>query len=281
VTWYYCLRWSSLNSIYKTSREKLYRLIVQFALLSIFQFVSHPNCQHQIALLYYGEAIFLQEWGTLKQILYLLLTLPMLPFLCFTYIVYPEAKVGQSVKGTSCRNRPTSRPRVWALQKHPTCKFLMSPQILSSVFSAGICLWRFEACVYRLSLYSVSRWYGRVGLTWRSYHYWILDFKGDSVAGALPGWSGYANDPLSGIFFQIDREKPGFRGKRPPFQNPGWMPQYAFAWIHQHSPAVLFFHIKRYGFQCCVVTPTRFYSSCATASLCKDSHITKINCCAG
>ncbi|XP_064625056.1 short transient receptor potential channel 7-like isoform X4 [Lineus longissimus] len=56
------------------------------------KFVSHPNCQHQISLLYYGEAIFLQEWSVLKQFLHLLLILPLLPVLCIIYIINPEAK---------------------------------------------------------------------------------------------------------------------------------------------------------------------------------------------
>ncbi|KAL8623911.1 hypothetical protein ACOMHN_054252 [Nucella lapillus] len=59
------------------------------------KFVAHPNCQQHMTSIWYGSEMgFLQSLNVPMQILYLLLFLPLIPFLCVTYVFVPGGKIG-------------------------------------------------------------------------------------------------------------------------------------------------------------------------------------------
>ncbi|KAL3877271.1 hypothetical protein ACJMK2_035003 [Sinanodonta woodiana] len=60
-----------------------------------FKFVAHPNCQQHMTNIWYGSEMgFLQSLHWFKQILYAIMFLPAIPFLCVLYIVLPNTKLG-------------------------------------------------------------------------------------------------------------------------------------------------------------------------------------------
>ncbi|XP_076459396.1 short transient receptor potential channel 7-like isoform X2 [Babylonia areolata] len=59
------------------------------------KFVAHPNCQQHMTSIWYGSEMgFLQSLNVLMQFLYLLLFIPLIPFLCVTYVFVPGGKIG-------------------------------------------------------------------------------------------------------------------------------------------------------------------------------------------
>ena len=63
--------------------------------LNVFsQFVAHPNCQQHMTSIWYGSEMgFLQSLNGYMQFIYLLLFLPVIPFMCLLYIIAPGSKV--------------------------------------------------------------------------------------------------------------------------------------------------------------------------------------------
>ncbi|XP_076452337.1 short transient receptor potential channel 7-like [Babylonia areolata] len=59
------------------------------------KFVAHPNCQQHMTSIWYGSEMgFLQSLNGLMQFLYLLLFIPIIPFLCVAYVFVPGGKIG-------------------------------------------------------------------------------------------------------------------------------------------------------------------------------------------
>ncbi|KAL8607311.1 hypothetical protein ACOMHN_039461 [Nucella lapillus] len=59
------------------------------------KFVAHPNCQQHMTSIWYGSEMgFLQSMNGLMQFIYLLLFIPVIPFLCVAYVFVPGGKVG-------------------------------------------------------------------------------------------------------------------------------------------------------------------------------------------
>ena len=58
------------------------------------QFVAHPNCQQHMTSIWYGSEMgFLQSLNGLMQFFYLVLFIPIIPFLCVIYVFVPGGKV--------------------------------------------------------------------------------------------------------------------------------------------------------------------------------------------
>ncbi|XP_065921451.1 short transient receptor potential channel 7 isoform X3 [Magallana gigas] len=63
------------------------------------KFVAHPNCQQHMTTLWYGsEMSFLQSLSLWKQLAFILLFLPCIPFLCVAYIIFPNTKPGEVMR---------------------------------------------------------------------------------------------------------------------------------------------------------------------------------------
>ncbi|XP_025087997.1 short transient receptor potential channel 3-like isoform X2 [Pomacea canaliculata] len=59
------------------------------------KFVAHPNCQQHMTSIWYGSEMgFLQSLNGLMQLIYLFLFIPVIPFLCVSYVFVPSGKIG-------------------------------------------------------------------------------------------------------------------------------------------------------------------------------------------
>ncbi|KAK7491231.1 hypothetical protein BaRGS_00017502 [Batillaria attramentaria] len=59
------------------------------------KFVAHPNCQQHMTSIWYGSEMgFLQSLNGLMQFIYLILFIPIIPFLCVIYVFVPGGKIG-------------------------------------------------------------------------------------------------------------------------------------------------------------------------------------------
>ncbi|BFZ03481.1 hypothetical protein BsWGS_06520 [Bradybaena similaris] len=59
------------------------------------KFVAHPNCQQHMTSIWYGSEMgFLQSLNGLMQLIYLIIFLPAIPFMCVLYIIAPGSKFG-------------------------------------------------------------------------------------------------------------------------------------------------------------------------------------------
>lgn len=66
-------------------------------LVSLLQFVAHPNCQQHLTNIYYGpEMGFLQSLSKWKKIVMWMLCVPLVPFFCVIYMVSPHSKVSRA-----------------------------------------------------------------------------------------------------------------------------------------------------------------------------------------
>ncbi|KAL5019007.1 hypothetical protein ScPMuIL_004729 [Solemya velum] len=59
------------------------------------KFVAHPNCQQHMTSMWYGSEMgFLQALNLVRKLLYGLVFLPSTPFLCASYVIAPNTKLG-------------------------------------------------------------------------------------------------------------------------------------------------------------------------------------------
>nr|KAG5702760.1 hypothetical protein BaRGS_003634 [Batillaria attramentaria] len=62
------------------------------------KFVAHPNCQQHMTSIWYGSEMgFLQSLNGLMQFIYLILFIPIIPFLCVIYVFVPGEEKVQSL----------------------------------------------------------------------------------------------------------------------------------------------------------------------------------------
>ncbi|XP_046582915.1 short transient receptor potential channel 3-like [Haliotis rubra] len=63
------------------------------------KFVAHPNCQQHMTSIWYGSEMgFLQSLGWFRKLIYLILFLPAIPFMCIAYVFAPNIKFGRIMR---------------------------------------------------------------------------------------------------------------------------------------------------------------------------------------
>ncbi|XP_050393600.1 short transient receptor potential channel 7 isoform X3 [Patella vulgata] len=77
-----------------STRDPLFRLKMAVS-YEERKFVAHPNCQQHMTSIWYGSEMgFLQSLSWYRNLIYLILFLPTIPFLCIIYIFAPNSKFG-------------------------------------------------------------------------------------------------------------------------------------------------------------------------------------------
>ncbi|VDI51110.1 Hypothetical predicted protein [Mytilus galloprovincialis] len=82
------------DSVIEGSRDLLARLKMAIRYQEK-KFVAHPNCQQHMTSLWYGSEMgFLQSLSWWKQLCFVILFLPTIPFIALSYIIAPNTKLG-------------------------------------------------------------------------------------------------------------------------------------------------------------------------------------------
>lgn len=84
----------NVRFIFIASDTQIYFLSGTIKKWKLFQFVAHPNCQQHMTSLWYGSEMgFLQSLSWWKQLCFVILFLPTIPFIALSYIIAPNTKV--------------------------------------------------------------------------------------------------------------------------------------------------------------------------------------------